>query len=593
MIVLSNVSKCYVTQAGEVKALQNVSLSLPERGLVFFVGRSGSGKTTLLDLLGGLSEPTEGSISFGEKPPTCGYVFQDIGLFPYLTAEENVRFAGASKARARELLSAVGMEEYAARRTRTLSGGEQQRVAVARMLVKKPDLVLADEPTGALDEENAKAVFALLKELSYDRLVLVVTHDEESAEAFGDILYHIDGGEVSLIFDRLSPFAPSAPSPLPEEKEERGAGGSLAALFSFRRMAASKFKNALFVLLLFLLLTVLFTGVSVLSASEALVTWRYAKSHDVRYLTLQTGDPEADRLYPFEQEALEENANCLYVITWQSFDREEAGIADDLSDFVPLAVGTYEGAVLVTSSPETVALGQEVHWGGLILTVTGAVHSELLPKQLQSTLPSLLFESSLFVPGSVKSNRLLRAVVDMSSVNYTRFERLMGEYGMHARSVDWVQTEETSIEIGEFIRYGLESAEALRIIFLAVGALLLVCTMLYAVWFMGDNIRSDRRSVGIMKSLGKTEKEIASVYLLQAGMLFLTALVLSCFGTAAFLVVLDDLFALSMGIDVVFFLPEFWYLLLLAAVLLVLFAAVLLPLRLIKKVQIGILLRSI
>ena len=82
MIVLSNVSKCYSTQAGEVKALHNVSLSLPERGLVFFVGRSGSGKTTLLDLLGGLSEPTEGSISFGEKPPTCGYVFQDIGLFP-------------------------------------------------------------------------------------------------------------------------------------------------------------------------------------------------------------------------------------------------------------------------------------------------------------------------------------------------------------------------------------------------------------------------------------------------------------------------------------------------------------------------------
>ena len=505
----------------------------------------------------------------------------------------NVRLSGLAAQVLQEPPSAVGMGEYAARRTRTLSGGEQQRVAVARMLVKKPDLVLADEPTGALDEENAQAVFALLKELSKERLVLVVTHDEESAQAFGDILYHIDGGEVSLIFDRLSPAAPNAPLPLPEGKEQSKDAFALAALFSWRRMAASKFKNALFIILFFLLLSVLFTGVSVLSASEALVTWRYAKSYDVRYLTLQTGDPEADRLYPFEQEALEENANCLYVITWQSFDREEAGIADDLSDFVPLAVGTYEGAVLVTSSPETVALGEEVHWGGLILTVTGAVHSGSLPKQLQSTLPSLLFESSHFVPGSVKSNRLLRAVVDMSSVNYTRFERLMGEYGMHARSVGWVQTEETSIEIGEFIRYGLESAEALRIIFLAVGALLLVCAMLYAVWFMGDNIRSDRRSVGIMKSLGKTEKEIASVYLLQAGMLFLTALVLSCFGTAAFLVVLDDLFALSMGIDVIFFLPEFWYLLLLAAVALVLFAAVLLPLRLIKKVQIGILLRSI
>ena len=593
MIVLSNVSKCYSTQAGEVKALQNVSLSLPERGLVFFVGRSGSGKTTLLDLLGGLSEPTEGSISFGEKPPACGYVFQDIGLFPYLTAEENVRFAGASKARARELLSAVGMGEYAARRTRTLSGGEQQRVAVARMLVKKPDLVLADEPTGALDEENAKAVFTLLKELSTERLVLVVTHDEESAQAFGDILYHIDGGEVSLIFDRLSPAAPNAPSPLPEEKEERRAGSSLAALFSFRRMAASKFKNALFVILLFLLLSVQFTGVSVLSANEALVTWRYAKSHDVPYLTLYTGNAEVSYLTPYQQEALEENANCLYVMAWQSFDYDEAGIADDLSDFVPLAVGTYEGAVLVTSSPETVVLGQEVHWGGLILSVTGAADSDLLPKQLESTLPSLLFESRIYAPGTVKSNRLFRAVVDMSSVNYTSFERLMGKYDMRAGNVAWEKFEDNEVEIGEFIRYGLENAEALRIIFLAVGALLLVCTVLYAFWFMGDNIRSDRRAVGIMKSLGKTEKEIASVYLLQAGMLFLLAFVLSCLGTAAFLVLLDNFFALSMDIGVIFFLPEFWYLLLFAAVVLVLFAAVFAPLRLIKKVQIGILLRSI
>ena len=358
-------------------------------------------------------------------------------------------------------------------------------------------------------------------------------------------------------------------------------------------MAASKFKNALFVLLLFLLLSVLFTGVSVLSANEALVTWRYAKSHDVPYLTLYTGNPEVSYLTPYQQEALEENANCLYVMAWQSFDYDEAGIADDLSDFVPLAVGTYEGAVLVTSSPETVVLGQEVHWGGLILSVTGAADSDLLPKQLESTLPSLLIESRIYAPGTVKSNRLFRAVVDMSSVNYTSFERLMDKYDMRAGNVAWEKVEDNEVEIGEFIRYGLENAEALRMVFIAVGALLLVCTVIYAFWFMGDNIRSDRRAVGIMKSLGKSEKEIASVYLLQAGMLFLLAFVLSCLGTAAFLVGLDNLFALSMGIGVIFFLPEFWYLLLFAAVVLVLFAAVFAPLRLIKKVQIGILLRSI
>ena len=624
MIVLSDVSKSYFTKAGEVKALQNVSLTLPERGLVFLVGRSGSGKTTLLDLLGGLSEPTEGSISFGEKRPVCGYVFQDIGLYPYLTAEENVCFAGVPKERAAELLRAVGMEEYAARRTRTLSGGEQQRVAVARMLALEPELILADEPTGALDEENAEGIFSLLKELAKERLVLVVTHDEESAQAFGDVLYKIDGGKVSPVFDRLAPenagerskgpasrVAKERPMQAsPADAEERPMQASpagaragrkekfaLAAKFSFRRMAAAKFRNALFVLLLFLLLSVLFVGVSVLTVDEALVIRRHLQSHGIEYFSVRTSDT-FNYLSRFERAALEENAEIVYIAKWRKDSGVKAGISEHLSEFVPLVKGSYEGAVVLSGSPEEVEPGYTVQWGGLVLTVTGIADKDALPEPLQRELPNILFGTQHYSYENIQFDCALQAVVKLDSLTSSEFYYLLRDCKLEAFGFDWeVIVEEDGLSEYEAGAYIYNNAffiiRSLKTIFTGVGGGLLLAAVLYAVWFMGDAVRSDRRAVGIMKSLGKSEREITGIYLLQAVMLFIAAVLLSAAGTGISLYLLNDILSFSIGFDILFFLPEVWYLLMFVGVSAVLFCAVLLPLRAIKKVQIGILLRSL
>ena len=185
----------------QTRALKGVDLALRGGELTLLMGPSGSGKTTLLSILGCMLTPTEGIIHVRGTPiegktteelaklrrENIGYVFQSYHLFPTLTAADNVRLAldvrGESgkdaKIRSREALGRVGLAGKAANYPRQLSGGEQQRVAIARALVGNPSVILADEPTAALDSENGKAVMTILSEIAKDpgRGVLVVTHD--------------------------------------------------------------------------------------------------------------------------------------------------------------------------------------------------------------------------------------------------------------------------------------------------------------------------------------------------------------------------------------------------------------------------------
>jgi len=205
--VLRGVSKTYPAAGEEVHALSDVSLALRPREIVSLVGRSGSGKTTLLNLLGTLDRPTSGSITIagtevqslpeGEllllRRETLGFVFQFFNLLPHLTALENAalplwlagRHGAAATERARELLEAVDLGAKAHRPAGRLSGGEMQRVAIARALAMKPALVLADEPTGNLDEMNAEAVMALLSRLVREEgaTLVLATHSEAVAAA--------------------------------------------------------------------------------------------------------------------------------------------------------------------------------------------------------------------------------------------------------------------------------------------------------------------------------------------------------------------------------------------------------------------------
>jgi len=205
--------------AGMVRALKGVSVSLRAGELTLLMGPSGSGKTTLLSILGCILAPTSGNIRIagtdteGLGPEALaevrrqhmGFVFQTYNLFPTLNAEENVRLALDVRGRkgrlatdqARETLTKVGLAHKFRSFPSNMSGGEQQRVAVARALASQPSLLLADEPTAALDSENGQAVMALLAEIAKDksRAVLAVTHDHRTLP-FADRILHIEDGLI-------------------------------------------------------------------------------------------------------------------------------------------------------------------------------------------------------------------------------------------------------------------------------------------------------------------------------------------------------------------------------------------------------------
>lgn len=214
MIRLRQVTKEYATVAGvAVRALDGIDLNLPDRGLIFLVGRSGCGKTTLLNLLGGLDEPTAGTIRISGRPLSgrtmaayrnraVGFVFQEYNLIEEMTVGENLAFAlelQRLKPTAEPIeaaLNRVGLESVAGKYPRELSGGQRQRVAIARALIKEPQLILADEPTGALDRQTGQQIFELLRLLAKDRLVVVVSHDRAAAERYADRILEMEDGKL-------------------------------------------------------------------------------------------------------------------------------------------------------------------------------------------------------------------------------------------------------------------------------------------------------------------------------------------------------------------------------------------------------------
>ncbi len=211
MLSASNISKVYPTPRGDLPILRNVSLELARGDAVAVMGPSGSGKSTLLYILGALDTPTSGTVSLdGQNPFSLnerdqaafrnrhiGFVFQDHSLLPQCSVLENVlaptlvapaseRDAKSDEQRARELLAQVGLGERLEHRPGELSGGEKQRAAIARALIREPLLLLCDEPTGNLDRASAENVASLLLELDQRRrtILVVVTHSAALAERF-------------------------------------------------------------------------------------------------------------------------------------------------------------------------------------------------------------------------------------------------------------------------------------------------------------------------------------------------------------------------------------------------------------------------
>mgnify|MGYP000858613451 FL=1 len=215
MLTVSNIKKTFYSKEERQDVLKNVSFSLPDKGMYFIVGKSGSGKSTLLNLIGGLDTPDSGSIEFNGlqleklsskelgsyRARSIGFVFQESNLFDDLSIEDNLTIPvdrKISKAEIESILKRFDLFSLEKQKVNTLSGGEKQRVAIMRAVLKNPEMILCDEPTGSLDEENSKNIFTILKNLSKEKLVIVVSHDRKSAEDFGDGIIEIKDGVINL-----------------------------------------------------------------------------------------------------------------------------------------------------------------------------------------------------------------------------------------------------------------------------------------------------------------------------------------------------------------------------------------------------------
>lgn len=219
MLKLVDIKKNYGERDFIVPALKGISLEFRESEFVSILGASGCGKTTLLNIIGGLDKYTSGDLIINGRSTknytdkdwdayrnrTIGFVFQDYNLIPHLTIAENVELAltlsgvkkSERKERALKALEKVGLAEHTKKRPNQLSGGQKQRVAIARAIINDPDIILADEPTGALDSQTSVQIMDILKEISNDRLVIMVTHNNELAEKYSTRIISLFDGKIT------------------------------------------------------------------------------------------------------------------------------------------------------------------------------------------------------------------------------------------------------------------------------------------------------------------------------------------------------------------------------------------------------------
>ena len=217
MLEIRNIDKTYTPKRGKpVHALNNVSLKFDEKGMVFILGKSGCGKSTLLNVIGGLDKFDSGEIIIKGKSSKefsgsdfdsyrntfVGFIFQEYNILSEFNIAKNIALAielqgkKATPEKVQELLDMVDLGAQGNRKTTELSVGQKQRVAIARALIKDPEIIIADEPTGALDSATGAQVFDTLKKLSKDKLVIIVSHDREYAETYADRIIEMKDGNV-------------------------------------------------------------------------------------------------------------------------------------------------------------------------------------------------------------------------------------------------------------------------------------------------------------------------------------------------------------------------------------------------------------
>ncbi len=264
MLQLKNITKTYSSGDSDVQALKGVSIEFRESEFVSILGPSGCGKTTMLNIIGGLDRYTNGDLIIGGRSTKefkdrdwdayrnhkIGFVFQSYNLIPHQTVLANVELAltlsgvgrAERKRRAIQALEKVGLKDQIHKKPNQMSGGQMQRVAIARALVNDPDIILADEPTGALDSETSVQIMNILKEISANKLIIMVTHNGDLAKEYSTRIIRLLDGKM---LDDSSPYASNQPAAEPDKRRSKARAGKSKVSMSFFTALSLSFKNLL------------------------------------------------------------------------------------------------------------------------------------------------------------------------------------------------------------------------------------------------------------------------------------------------------------------------------------------------------------
>jgi len=330
MLELKNISKVYSSKSRVlVHALKDVNLKFGDKGCNVILGPSGCGKSTLLNIIGGLDEPTTGNLVYNSydikskdydiwRNDTIGFIFQDFNLIPDLTIYENLSIVCYNKSDVErkqlihDALLSVGLENYEERYSYEMSGGQIQRVAIARALLKNSKILLADEPTGNLNKEMSVEIFSLLKELSKEKLVIIVTHNDDLAQKYADrIIKFEDGVVISDSNPNIETSSAEAYSP----KIANRLANKLVFKLSLKNLFSKKLRYFISLISLVLLFTLLSISFAIVNFDRSYVDAKNIQSNDLeRFYIYGYNNDDTELNFITANEILTQNPNITYIV---------------------------------------------------------------------------------------------------------------------------------------------------------------------------------------------------------------------------------------------------------------------------------------
>lgn len=526
MIEIQNLSKKY----GNNLIFDNITFSFPDKGLVCVFGPSGCGKSTLLNLLAGFDSEYEGDITVHGSSMTemdysklcayrrdnIGFVFQNYHLLSGYTALENMLLATDAagtghvegETKARELLKKLGLSDKAEQKIETLSGGQKQRVAIARALVNNPSVILADEPTGALDRKNSEEIMELLKKLSKERLVIVITHDKKCVE-YAEQIVTVSEGKLHC------------ENPIPDTMESTVLQMNAAPQISFWKRALKNFR------IHFIRYIAVALAISVgvlcfsLSLSSGNIMEQSIDDFEAKNTAYHNGyikieDNEEELLSLLSNDSRIENVYAQYILKDVSVKVGEQAV--DMAEKYPSAraVQQMSYGVMPRRGEKEIVLSPSIaaKFDKNIKNLIGKTAEISYNGQNYSLTVSGIFNATYddyFVSSDLEQKMMEGLSEDIYAISYEviRFEEIVSVN----RSLEKqnINSQNASAEVETF----LKTFQNLKRLFLTVSVLILVIGVFISTVLLVKQQNTRYREVGLLSALGYTKGSIQKILLYE------------------------------------------------------------------------------